>query len=220
MKNIIQTGLICAILIIFTGDNNNYVYGQAKTESSNKITFTEQLETFKQLGFSLNPGVDTSDINKWGRKEFENEPYSLMYITLGETIERKPWTPITNKCWYIDTEAIKSHGAYVDIIKNLDRITRGALNFKNVKDYVDIEEEKAWVSFIVNGDHYKWNLEVDDDWVDVNLFYKIAKLARKYDTKGKYTYYDTGGQSIVIGYETPESLKKIKAATGLQIKWL
>ena len=37
-----------------------------------------------------------------------------------------------------------------DLIKNLERITRGELVFENVKDYVDIEEEKAWVSFTFN----------------------------------------------------------------------
>jgi len=92
-----------------------------------KPTFEQQFETFKKFGFELNHGVDISDINRWrgGHKELEDLPYHLMYQTLGSTIEREPWTPITNKCWDFDTEAIEDHGAYIDIMKNISRITNG-----------------------------------------------------------------------------------------------
>lgn len=141
-------------------------------------------------------------------------------MTLGQTIEREPWTPLTNKCWDFDTEAIDNHGSYVYIFQNLERITRGALKFENVKDYVDIEEEKAWVSFTFNEKDYKWNLEVDDDWVDTNLFSKIVNLTKEINSKGRFTYFNTGGQNAVIGFETPDSLKEIKKKTGLNIVWL
>ena len=61
-----------------------------------------------------------------------------MYITIGQTIEQEPWTPLTDRCWKFDTEAIKDQGSYIDIFKNLERITRGELKFENVKDFVDI----------------------------------------------------------------------------------
>ena len=185
------------------------------------ISFEKQLEIFKKLGFDLNPGVDTSDINRWGgHKTFEEQPFTLLYTTLGQTIEREPWTPLTNKCWNFDTEAIESDGSYIDIIKNLQRITRGEIKFTDIKDHVDIEEGKAWVSFSLNGDSYKWNLKVQDDWVDANLFTKIFELTKKYNTKGRYTYFDTGGQDAVIGFETPDNLDEIKKMTGLKIDWL
>jgi hypothetical protein len=79
-----------------------------------------------------------------------------------------------------------------------------------VKDYVDIEEEKASVSFTLNGKDYKWNLKVDNDWVDTDLFSKIINLTENNNSKGSYTYFDTGGQNAVIGFETAESLKKLR----------
>jgi|TARA_B110000116_G_C16588167_1_gene469387 hypothetical protein len=183
-------------------------------------SFEEQLEIFKELGFELSAGTDKSDIERWDEQDFLDEPFSLMYMTLGQTIEREPWTPLTNKCWDFDTEAIEDHGSYVDIFENLERITRGSLKFENVKDYVDIEEEKAWVSFTFNGKDYKWNLKVDNDWVDTDLFSKIVNLTENNNSKGRYTYFDTGGQNAVIGFETAESLKEIKNKTGLKIVWL
>ena len=183
-------------------------------------SFEEQLEVFKELGFELNAGTNKSDIQRWDEQDFLEESFSLMYITLGQTIEREPWTPLTNKCWDFDTEAIEDQGSYVDIFKNLERITRGNLKFENVKDYVDIEEEIAWISFTFKEKDYKWNLKVDNDWVDTELFSKIVNLIEKSNTKGRYTYFDTGGQNAVIGFETAESLKEIKSKTGLKIVWL
>ena len=63
-------------------------------------------------------------------------------------------------------------------------------------------------------------MEFDNDWVDPNLFSKIVKLTEKYETKGRFTYYDTGGQDLVIGWSTPEKLDEIKSKTGLEIVWL
>ncbi len=94
------------------------------------------------------------------------------------------------------------------------------IKFENLKDYVDVEEEKAWVSFTVNGVNYKWDLKVDNDWTDENLFTKVIELTNKLKTKGKYTYFNTGGQDMVIGFETPEKRDEIIKATGLKIEWL
>lgn len=214
---ILSMGIFSGLLGVF-GCN-----GQTKSvEIKNKPTFQTQLETFKELGFVLNQGVDTSDINRWqgGYKEFEDQPYQLMYQTLGSTIEREPWTPLTNKCWDFDLEAIEDHGAYVEIMKNISRITNGELVFENIQDYIDIEEGKAWVSFNCNGDSYKWDLKVDNDWADGNLFDKVQTLTEKYKTKGKFTFFNTGGQDFVLGYYSPEELEKIRHATGLEIVWL
>lgn len=196
-----------------------------QTTSANrkvKPTFEEQLEVFSKLGFSLNDGVDISDINRWkgGLKEFEDEPFHLLYHTLGQTIEREPWTPITNKCWNFDLEAIEDHGAYVDIMKDISRITSGELVFENLQDYVDVEEKKAWVSFTCKGENYKWDLKVDDDWADASLFDKVQELAEKYQTKRRFTFFNTGGQDFVLGYHTSKELETIRQKTGINLVWL
>lgn len=214
---VITVGLIGGLLGLFGCDRKSN-----EQKFNAKPTFEEQLETFKQLGFILNPGINTADINRWGggHKEFEDHPYQLMYQTLGSTLEREPWTPLTDKCWYFDLEAIEGHGAYVNIMENISRITNGDLVFKDIQDYIDIEEGKAWVSFMCNGDNYKWDLKVDNDWADGDVFDKVQALAQKYKTNGKFTFFNTGGQDFVLGYHTPEELEKVRKATGLDIVWL
>lgn len=193
-----------------------------KEEHQDIISFQEQFETFQNLGFTLNYGVDTSDINRWqnGHKDFEDRPYSLMYQTLGQTLEREPWTSITDKCWNVDLETIEKNGDYIDIMRHISRITNGELIFDNLQDYIDIEGGKAWISFNCYGDSYKWSLKVDGEWVDIELFDKVQLLAEKYQTKGRLTIFDIDGQDFVLGFYTKKELESIKQRTGLEIGWL
>ena len=209
-------GILSKLLDLFSQGN-----GANKHGTNNIISFEVQLKTFNQLGFTFNPGVETDDLNRFpdGYQAFEEQPYALMYAVLGQTIEREPWTPITNKCWNLDTEVIEDHGAYVEIVENISRVTNGELVLENIEDYVDIEEKVAWVSFSCKGDAYKWDLKVDDDWADGALFEKMQDLASKYKTNRKFTYFDTGGQDFVLGFSTPDELEKIRKATGLEIVW-
>lgn len=186
------------------------------------VSFEEQLKTFEALGFELNEGVLREDVLMWedAEKAFVEDPWNLLYMTLGLTIERAPWTPITNQCWDFDLEAIEDHGAYVDIMKNISRITDGDLDFEDLTDYVDVEAEIAWVAFKVRGDAYKWNLRVDNDWADGDLFDRVQALAIKYETGKRFTYYNTGGQDFVLGYHTEDELSLLRKATGLNIEWL
>jgi hypothetical protein len=221
---LITMGLIGSLLGIL-GFSREAANGQALAPSppvtGKIVSFSEQLRTFQKLGFNLNFGISSSDIDRWsGEKEFENPPYIMLYITLGQTTEREPWTPLTDRVWNFDTEAIEDHGDYVAIMKNLERISRGELKFQNLKDYVDVEGKKAWVSFSVKNNSYKWDLKVDGDWADPALFTKVVQLTKTLKTKGHYTYFNTGGQDAVIGYETPENLDAIIRATGLRIEWL
>ncbi len=187
-----------------------------------QVPFDQQLEIFRQLRFDLNPEVDSSDIASWERDDStaEEQPFMLVYTMLGSCIEREPFTPITNRCWSFDTEAIEDNGAYVDIIRNLERISRGALTFTDVIDHVDIDSGDAWISFIFNGQRYRWTMHVNDDWVDVTLFENIVKLTVEHNTNGRFTSLYTGDQTILLGFETEETLAEIKRATGLPIEWL
>ncbi len=212
-------------VVCFLGCSERATNGQSSSPppkvEKKSVSFEEQLKTFERLGFVLNPTIKVDDIDRWGGKsEFDTPPFMTMYITLGQTIEREPWTPLTDRVWHFDMEAIEDHGAYVDIMKNLERITRGELKFSNLKDYVDVENKKAWVSFSVRNKAYKWNLEVVDDWADPQLFSKVVELTKILKTKGRFTYFDTGGQDSVIGFETLESREAIVKATGLKIEWL
>ena len=123
--------------------------------------------------------------------------------------------------WRIDfdTECIEDNGSYIDILENIKRISKNKLNFENIKDFVDIENEKAWVSFELNGQHHKWNLRVDNDWVDGSLFDKIIALNSELNHLEKLTIYGLG-QDGVIDYMTEKEMAEFKKITKIKIKWL
>ena len=199
---------------LFGGDKRNVL-------SNKSLSVQEQMETFEALGFVLNEGIDRTEIIKMAEAFHaeKSKPYANLYAVLGCPSEESN-IPFTNYCWDFDTEAIEDHGSYVHIVDNISRITRGELMFENIEDYVGIEEGNAWVSFTCRGDNYKWDLAVNNDWVDENLFYKMQQLAVKYNTKGKFTFYDTRGQDFVLGFHTPEELERIRKTTSLEIVWL
>lgn len=199
--------------------------GSGMTSLTKKIdvpTFQEQFETFEELGFTLNEKITISEViaREGGESPFVNRPYSLLYIALGWRLEQEPWTPFTNQCWTFDVEAIEDEGSYVGIMENIARVTNGDLVFESLESDFNLDEEIAWVSFTFKGDHYKWDLKVDDDWADENLFGKVQALAEKYQTKGRFTYFHTDGQCFVLGYHTQEELESIKQKTELDMIWL
>lgn len=196
------------------------VYRQLKKRSEKK--FDRQLSVFYALGFRLNEGITEKDLLIWekGKKSYEAEPYSLLYQTLGLFIQREPWTPLTNQCWNFDTESIEDHGSYVEIFKNMERLTNGQLTLEALEDYVDLEEEVAWVQFTVKGFRYRWDLNVNDDWVDTRIFNGWVELVKQHCPEFGFTYFDTGGQNVILGFESKKSFKQIRSKTGLAIEWL
>lgn len=186
------------------------------------LSFEIQMHTLHELGITLNEGIDQQELMRWegGKAAFENEPWSLLYITLGQETEKRPWRPLSDQCWNFDPEAIEDHGAYVSIMRNISRITGGDLVFEDLKDYVDIDEGKAWVSFRIGEDQYHWDLKVDNDWADGDLFDRVQALAKKYQLKKYFTFYHTGGQDFVLGYHDDDEVRKINNRTRLGLERL
>ena len=140
-----------------------------------------------------------------------------MYQLIGGNY-RHSNAPSTDKFYELDTEAIYNTGDYAWIVENISRITNGELAIENIRDFVDFEKGVAWVSFTCRDDNYKWDLEVDNDWVDEGLFEMFQSLAEKYNTRGRFTYF-LGGQNVILGFCTLEELNRIREATGLDIVW-
>ena len=187
------------------------------------MTFKSSFDTLRQAGFTINSGVQEADIlNRWKEVlDYHSNPVDALYITFGDQTNNKPHIDFSNNnCWHFDLEAIEGQGSYVRILENLKRISSGDLNFQNIRDYCnDNEDDKAWIAFEFNGDKYKWDLKVDNDWADGYLFDKIQDLCKKYNKKGRLTFFPEG-QAFLISYLTEEEFNKIKSVTGLKLEWL
>jgi hypothetical protein len=61
-------------------------------------------------------------------------------------------------------------------------------------------------------------LKVEDDWVDADIFGRFINLLEKSGSNKRYTYFDLGGQDLMIGCCTPEQLER--KTTGFDFVWL
>jgi hypothetical protein len=209
--------------VAFTCCNTSHSSKKSDTAfQDTTMTFEASLDTLKQAGFAINPQVQEAMIfDRW--KEvlvYHSDPVDALYITLGDATPNRPYLNFSNNCWHFDLESIEGQNSYVRILENLKRISNGDLDFQNISDYCnDNEDNKAWVAFEFNSDKYKWDLKVDDDWADGYLFDKIQDLCKKYNKKSRLTFFPEG-QAFVISYLTEEEFNKIKSVTGLKLEWL
>lgn len=115
---------------------------------------------------------------------------------------------------------LDDHGSYVAIARRLAVLAHPALPIEDVQDYVDVEQEEAWLSFKLDGRTEKWIAVVNDDWVDTTILVRFAALLETRSVK-RFTYIDLGGgQDCLIGCATPAQRKALMKATKLQVEWL
>ncbi|MEW6265343.1 MAG: hypothetical protein AB1641_19870 [Thermodesulfobacteriota bacterium] len=186
-----------------------------------KVTLEDQLKGLAECGIKLREGLTIQHLlSLFDRAELEAEPYILLLTVLGGELDEKPTGYASNNIWHFDTECIEDRGDYARIARRMSELAGGGLPLQKIKDFVDIDDEKAWLSFELDGKPYKWNAQVEDDWVDEKIISELAKLLAGRNTGHKFTYLDLGGQDCLIGCATPDELKKLKKLTGLAFEWL
>lgn len=171
------------------------------------ISFEDQLETLGELGFTLNSDINPDSLfEEFTRNEYEKVPYELLLTSLGGEICRgDKCFVISDAVWHLDTECIEDHGDYKAIIERLSKMTGHAI--QNIKDFVDIESEKAWTSFEFNQKPVKWDLKIDNDWLDSEIVLHYNQLTG--DTSSKRIVTSVLGQDCLVAYLDDEQLKEI-----------
>jgi hypothetical protein len=174
-------------------------------------TLEEKLEALASCGITLRPEFSVDDLlSSWDRTEYEEPGFSMTLVGVGMTQEEPPWTPRSQNLWHFDTECIEDHGAYVDIAKRLIEMAAGSLPLTDIEDYVDIEEEKAWLSFKLDGELIRIDCEIDNDWVDSKVFGHFVRLLAKTESSKIYFYFDLGGQDCIIGCVSREDYDRLR----------
>lgn len=156
-------------------------------------TLEDKLATLKSCGIALAPSYTIRDLlQDDDRQSFEKPGFDSLLITLGAS-EEEPERKLAINVWYFDTETIYENGDYKLIAERLAEMTQGSLLLQDVKDHVDCNERRAWVSFRFKGRPMKMNLKVNGDWVDPTIFTKFVELLNESDPSKIYLYYDLGG---------------------------
>ena len=173
-------------------------------------TLEEKVALLEECGLKLAPPFTIDDLlTSFDREEFEEDGFNSVLVGLGMTEEQEPWRNHCVNLWHFDTECIEDHGAYKRIAQRMAEMAQGSLPLENIQDFVDIANDKAWLSFSFKGRPVKIDCEVQDDWADPKLFGRFVDLLRQSDPSKVYIYYDLGGQDCIIGCVNNDELKRL-----------
>ena len=191
------------------------------------VSYDKQIETFKSLGYEYDEEVTKEIILRdvfemsWEDetgKYIEKNPYSILYYTFGWRDPNIKNYNYTNKCLWFDLDFFEPNIQYKWFMERLGTITEGELSYTDITIETDTENWE-WINFKVNGKQKRWKLE-KSGYVADHFVQRFSYLPDEFRTKGKYTYFDNGGQQWVIDYATNEEQIEFNKKTGLNREWL
>jgi hypothetical protein len=182
-----------------------------------RISLEEQLEILASCGIRLKQNMTPDHIlMSIDREALEEEGFFLLLTIMGGEVEEEPFDRLSDNIWHFDMECIEDHGSYIRIAERMRDLAGGSLPLENIEDYVNIEAGEAWLAFQLDGLGHKWDLTVNNDWVDPSLFIKFIELLGSRNTGKLFTYFDVEGQDFLIGCSTRDELKLLRKKTGLK----
>jgi hypothetical protein len=187
-----------------------------------KKTVEAMLAELAAVGIALRPGLSAERlVARYARARLEEAGFELLLAVMGnERFDPKTFEmfdPWSDDVWHFDTEAIDDHGAYVAIVENCRRLTGGDLKFEDVRDYVDVEKEIAWIELTTNGRCERIDLKVRDDWVDSKIFAKLGEWLNETGSTRRFAMQALG-QDLLLICKPPEQARAINEVTGLRFK--
>ena len=90
------------------------------------------------------------------------------------------------------------------------------MSFDEITDYVDLEEEVAWVELRTRSKYSKLTLKVKNDWADPSIFVELNKLLKAANSTKQLFQHDLGQDVLMICRDQSEIIP-INKATGLKL---
>ena len=207
---------------------NDSTITKLQTPKMDTLNFDEQLKVFESLGYKLNVGISKEVILSEIQKQdltikdaeniFKESKFERLYYYLGWLYVDSSRNYYTDNCIWFDLEFIDPSSEYITFMERMGVITNGELSYTEISIRVD-ENNYEWIDFKVNGISKKWKL-AKVRYIDDSFFQRFSYLPQEFKTKGRYTYYDDGGQQFVIDYATEDEQKQFIEKTGLKREWL
>lgn len=152
------------------------------------------------------------------RDQYEGAPYQLLLSVMGSQTPTSPHELLSNDIWSLDTECVEGPGSYVAIARRLQLLAKGDLPLVEIADH--FTDDAIWLTFRLAGKDYRWQAQVDEDWLDGQVLSAFGKLLVKQGSSRRFTYSNTGGQDCLIGCATPAELSDLNALGGPRFVWL
>ena len=187
----------------------------ARMDNQN-ITLETQVRILGECGIPMPHGMSVDSLlMRCCRADFETNAFDQLLVIYGTDDDRfKP-----EYVWDCDCECITNPGDYARVVRCMASLARGDLLISQLEDDVNIDEGVAWVSFMYKGDRLRWDLEIENDWLDWALLSKLSGLLERTSPKRQYLFRALG-QNSLIAYFSEDEKFRLEAATGLEWEWL
>ena len=94
------------------------------------------------------------------------------------------------------------------------------LPIEGVTDHVDIDGGLAWLEFSLDKINYRWDVAVEDDWIDETVLYRFAGLLEMRDTGKRFARLEYDGQDMVLAVIPVSALEVLNRLQGVRFVWL
>ena len=142
------------------------------------------------------------------RAQLESPPFDMILHYLGNEYEDagENWHASSDDIWCFDTECIGDAEDYVRVIERLASMTRGDIKVADVRASID---DDAWVAFEANGQSIKWEIEVNDDWIDPEVMQKFVSLHASCGSRRRFCAPPPVDQTVMLICPTREEFQKL-----------
>jgi len=185
------------------------------------VPLENQLEVLAAFGIRPHQDVNVDDLlYSFKREQYEKRPYELLLCILGSESERDPTRFLSDAIWHLDTECIEGPSSYVRVATRMAALAGSALPIADVRDDIDLDTGKARLSFTLNGNNFRWDAQLKDDWIDPEILSNFVVLLDTQKAWKHFTYLDLKGQDCIIGCSTEDQRSELRKRTGLRFEWL
>jgi len=185
------------------------------------LNLEQQLGLIAECGIKLRPDLSKDDLLATASAEqFEKEPFLLLLTMLGGEQQQEPFSDYSDNIWHFKKRCIKDTGSYCKVAARLARLTGGTMPITDAIDYVSHSEQKAWLSFVLDGMQYRWDLSVNGDFIDPRMLSRFADLLKLVGAGKRFFYLELKGQDYLIASGRPDQLGLLREKSELDFQWL
>jgi hypothetical protein len=179
-------------------------------------TLRQQIKNFAEVGVTLNPGVTIDDLeHSFSNREYEADPYRLLFFVLGSEVERTPWgRRISNQVWNFDLECVEGPGRYQEILRNLAELVGRPELISEIAESIGPTVAVGELSYCIDGNRRTLGVRVQDDWADADAVASILRDIENTLDCGRRFWSADHGQVAILTFLTAADAKRINALCG------
>lgn len=191
---------------------------------SDRIPVEEQMAIWADLNYTVNPEIselydDWLRTDGWSDSVLERYPFWLTFTSLGREVtdENGQVVYVSNSTYCLKhkiySRAQPSELDYMKILEQINRISGGELDIRNVDAHYYPLGGRIVLSYELNGEPFKWSIR-SSQFYNGNVVKGISEYSKndKYD---KNLYWQHDEQGVHIVYRTYKEIMQLYEVTGI-----